>query len=83
MQPLGDIILIEADEAQKKTESGLYLSEQWQKRPPTGTVQAVGPEVKEVKVGNKVVFMRYAAVDTPYENLRACKESHIMAVIND
>jgi co-chaperonin GroES (HSP10) len=83
MQPLGDHLLIKPDEAKKKTDAGIYLSEQWETRPPTGVIMAVGPNVtqKELKVGTKVVFMRYGATQTNDKDLKLVKEGHILATM--
>jgi chaperonin GroES len=82
MKPLRDIVLIRPDEAQEKTQTGILLHEDWKTLPPTGEVVAVGPEVTDVKPGDRVVFMRYAVIDAD-DGLKAAKEMHIMGVIED
>lgn len=82
---LRDLVLIQADEAKKQTDSGLLIVETWETLPPLGTVLSVGPLVKDVKVGDRVLFERYGAImplgkDNPE---RVCQESHIMAIITD
>jgi len=62
MQPMRDIVLIKADEAPEKTKSGLLLGEQWKTLPLTGTVLKVGPDVKDIYMGEKVFFCRYASI---------------------
>lgn len=81
MQPTRDIVLIKADKPAAKTESGLYLTEEWKTLPPTGTVLAVGPEVKDIEVGTRVIFERYASVIMENDE-RLCKASHILGIIN-
>lgn len=81
MKPLRDIVLIRPDEPEQKTESGLYIKEDWKTLPPIGTVEAVGDEVKLVETGDRVMFLRYAVIDVG-EGLRAAKEKHLLAVIN-
>lgn len=82
LQPLRDIVHIKADEAAKTTASGIYIVEEWKSLPPTGTVLTVGPEVKTVKVGDRVQFERYASVILENDE-RLCKESNILGVYND
>jgi chaperonin GroES len=90
MQPFRDLVLIEADTPNNQTQSGLLIQETWKTLPPTGKVLAVGPEVTSVKTGDKVVFERYGAImgyldpnDIDVKNHRLCKESHLLAVIQD
>lgn len=52
---LHDRILIQRDEAQDRIGS-ILLPETSQERPVCGTVKAVGPEVSEVKVGDRVYY---------------------------
>ena len=42
IRPLGDKILVKRDEAESKTESGIFLPETAKDKPKTGTIQAVG-----------------------------------------
>lgn len=81
MNPKRDIILIEADKPREKTDSGLYIVEDWKTLPQTGVVIAIGPDVTDRDlVGRHVVFERYASVIVK-DNLRFCNESHILAEI--
>lgn len=80
MQPTRDIVLIKVDPPKERTASGIYLKEEWKTLPPTGTVMAVGPKVKTVKRGHRVIFERYAALILANDE-RLCKEDHILAII--
>jgi co-chaperonin GroES (HSP10) len=82
MQPLADNILIRPDEPKTKTDSGIFIKEDWETREPIGTVESIGDDVTDVKAGDRVVFMRYGSVQTPDKDLRLVKQSHIMAKIN-
>lgn len=83
MQPLKDLVLIEADKPKEKTASGIYITEDWKTLPPMGTVKAVGPEVKDQSlVGKRVLFERYASVILEGQD-RLCKESCILAILED
>lgn len=69
LKPLFDKLLIEPEEANKTTKSGLVLPDSSDKeRPQMGTVVAVGSgrvndkgevRVMTVKVGDKVLFKKY------------------------
>jgi co-chaperonin GroES (HSP10) len=59
ISPLRDYLLIKADKDDKKSGEFLLVRE-WDKLPHTGTVEAIGPEVTQVAVGDYVRFNRYA-----------------------
>jgi chaperonin GroES len=42
VRPLHDKILVKRDEAQTKTDTGIFLPESGKERPKTGTIEAVG-----------------------------------------
>lgn len=82
VKPTKDIILIKPDKPKDRTDSGLYIKEDWKTLPPIGEVLAIGPDVSTVKVGDKVVYERYGAVKFDRDT-SLCKESHIIARITD
>ena len=60
-QPLGDRVLIKVKEAETKTASGIYIPDNAEKEKPTqAEVIAIGSDVKDVKVADKVVFTKFA-----------------------
>lgn len=60
LKPLEDRILAEHEAAEQKTASGLYLPEGAKEKSIVAKVLAVGPEVKYLKVGDRVVYKQYA-----------------------
>lgn len=82
MKPLKDRVIIFAEKPKEQTASGLYVVEEWKTLPPVGVVEAIGPDVIEVKVGDKVLFERYASVILK-DDRRMCKESHVLAVLEN
>lgn len=83
LQPLGDYVVTVADEAEAKTSSGLYLPENAAEKPKTAKVVAVGPNVKQVKVGDRVVYKSYSNTDIKVnkEEYILVKEEDILAVV--
>lgn len=77
-KPLRDLVLIKAAKTKDKTDSGLLLQENWKTLPLEGEVLAIGPLVEAVKVGDNVIFSRYASVILE-DDERLCKQSHIIA----
>ncbi len=54
--PMADYIVVQAEEAVSKTASGLYLPGNAQEKPKIAKVVAIGDGVKEVKVGERVIY---------------------------
>lgn len=77
--PRGDIVLIKVDETKRQTDSGILIKEDWKTLPPTGVVVAIGPHVRDLAVGDSVVFERYSSI-TLDDELRLCKDQHVLAV---
>lgn len=80
MKLLWDWVLIKPDEPKTKTDSGLYVHEDWKTLPITGEVKAVGPEATTVKTGDRVMFLRYAVIDGEGGD-KIAKEQHIIGVL--
>lgn len=60
IQPLADYVVAEQEEAESKTASGLYLPDKAQEKPKVAKVLAVGKEVKELKVGDRIIYGGYS-----------------------
>ena len=69
IQPRGARILVKRDEAKRGvSEHGIVTPENVEKEQKAyGTVVAVGSEVKDVKVGDRVVYGAYAGEDIEQE----------------
>ena len=67
--PRGKRILVKRDEAKGGvSEHGIVTPESVEKEQKAyGTVVAVGPEIKDVKVGDRVVYGAYAGEDIEQE----------------
>lgn len=59
-QPLGKRVLVKRVEEQTTTASGIIIPDNAQEKPSAGEVVAVSSEVNELKVGDKVIFGKYA-----------------------
>lgn len=83
IQPLGDYVVAQALEAQTKTASGLYIPGGAQEKPQVVKVVAVGKAVKNVKVGEQVIFKGYSQTDIKVdgENYVLIKEEDIIATV--
>lgn len=56
VQPLAEYIVVQAEAAQTKTASGLYLPNGSAEKPKIAKVVAAGVGVKDVKVGDRVLY---------------------------
>ena len=60
LTPLFNRIFILPDTAPEKSKGGLFLPEYSQRRPTSGIVIAIGPDVKELKIGMRVFYGEFA-----------------------
>lgn len=67
IQPLADYVVAAQEEAQAKTASGLYLPEGAKEKPKIAKVLAVGPDIKDLKVGDRIVYGGYSNEDIKIE----------------
>lgn len=93
VRPLHDKILVRRDEAQTKTESGIFLPESGKERPKTGTVEAVGTGALNtdtgeripltLKKGDRVIFTSYAGTEVKLDGdeLLIMGEDDVLAII--
>jgi chaperonin GroES len=83
LQPLSDYIVAVGEEAATKTASGIYLPDQAQEKPKTAKVVAVGPNVKQVKVGDRVVYKSYSTTEVKVGNDEyiLVKEEDVLATV--
>ena len=87
IKPLGARVLIKKLEAEEKTAGGILLTSSAKEKPQMAEVMAVGPGTKdepmERKVGDKVVFAKYAGTDIKYEGeeYTLMSQSDILATV--
>ena len=87
VKPLGERVLVEPQEAEVKTASGIIIPDSAQEKPQKGQVLAAGPGTKdvkmEVKVGNIVLYGKYSGTEIKVEDKTylIMKQSDILAVI--
>lgn len=83
LKPLADRIVAKSLEAEAKTKSGIYIPDTAKEKPQMGEVVAVGKDVKEVKVGNKILYTKYGPneVKVGADDLLVMKEEDVLAVV--
>lgn len=82
-KPLKDRVFISYSDETEKTAGGIYVPDTAKEKPQKGKVEAVGPEVKELKVGDTVFFDRYSGSKVNIDNNEylIIKEEDILGVV--
>ncbi len=91
IKPLFDKVVVKAIDTAEKTASGIVLPSSAQEKPQLAEVLAVGPggiidgkEIKmQVKVGDKVLYSKYAGSDFKIDNeeVTIVRQSDILAIV--
>jgi len=83
LQPLGDYVVAQAEAADSKTASGLYLPDNAQEKPKTAKVMATGPNAKQVKTGDRIVYKSYSTTEVKVggDEYILVKEEDILATV--
>jgi len=63
IKPLGDRVVATREEVKSQTASGLYLPDSSKEKTVIAVVQSVGPDVKAVKKGDRIVYKEYATTE--------------------
>ena len=91
IKPLGDRVVIKKVEAEETTKSGIVLPGSAKEQPQLAEIMAVGPGgvvdgkeiVMEVKVGDKVIFSKYAVTEVKFDGVEytVLRQNDILAVV--
>ena len=94
IKPTQDYVIISLPKKEEKTSSGIYLpSTASESSPDTGIIEAIGPGryleggkriVPDFKVGDKVIFAKYAGTNIKVDNKNylILRAYDIMAILN-
>jgi chaperonin GroES len=83
LQPLGDYVVATAEAAETKTASGIYLPETAAEKPKTAKVVAAGPNAKQVKAGDRIIYKTYSTTEVKVAGTEyiLVKEEDILATV--
>ncbi len=92
LKPLADRLVVEPQERQEQTPSGLVLPETAKERPQEGIVVAVGPGRRDddgnripidVTVGEMILFAKYAGAEIKMDDkkLLILNETDVLAIV--
>ena len=89
--PLGDRVVLKSAEVEETTKSGIILTGNSKEKPVYSEVVAVGPGAvvdgkkvpMEVKVGQKVIYSKYAGTEVKFgdDEYTIVKQGDILAVV--
>ena len=82
LKPLKDRVVAIVEKPLEKTKSGILLGEAKEK-PAYAVVESVGPEVKSVKRGDKIVYKEYSTTDIKLDDKDyiIVKEEDVLATL--
>jgi len=83
IKPLADRVVAVREEVQAKTASGLYLPDNVKEKPVIANVVAVGPDVKSLKVGDRIVYKEYSTTELKINDKEylIVKEEDVLATV--
>ena len=84
-RPLGDRILVRQCDVPTRSKGGVEFADETREieRPIEGIVKAIGEQVSRIKVGERVVFGRFAGLDIKDivgESFRLMREDEVVMV---
>ena len=82
LKPLKDRVVATKEQPLEKTKSGILLGEAKEK-PAYAVVESVGPDVKSVKKGDKIIMKDYSTTELKIDGKEyiIIKEEDILALI--
>jgi chaperonin GroES len=92
LRPLGDRVVVKPTQREETTKSGIVLPDTAKEKPQEGSALAVGPgriledgkrEQMDVKVGDKVLYAKYAGTEFKLdgEDLLIVSQKDILAIV--
>jgi len=83
IKPLADRVVATRVEAAEKTASGLYLPDNAKEKPVMAEVKAIGPDVKSVKKGDRILYKEYSTTEIKIDGIEylIVKEEDILATV--
>ena len=82
-RPLKERVFVSYAGDLEKTAGGLYIPDAAKEKPQKGTVEAVGSEVKSVKVGDAILFDKYSGskIALDGQDYLIIKEEDILGIL--
>lgn len=68
LKPLKDRVVAKVEKPAEKTSSGLLLPSDSKEKPSFAVIEAVGPDVKSVKKGDKIIYKEYSTTNVKIDD---------------
>ena len=84
LKPLQDHIVAKKEVPAEKTASGFFMPGDAKEKPSYATVESVGPDVKNIKKGDKIIFKEYSTTDIKLGDAQylIVKEEDVLAILD-
>jgi chaperonin GroES len=85
LRPTADNIVLKQHEAEETTSFGIILATTNKEKPAIYEVMSAGPDVKDVKVGDKVVIDNFVGSEVKLDGVdyKIVKLENVLAVVTD
>ena len=83
IKPLADRVVAVREAAKTQTASGIYLPENAKEKPVMAEVMAVGPDVKGIKLGDKIISKEYSTTELAIDGVDylIVREEDVLATV--
>ena len=83
IKPLADRVVAVRVVAPAQTTSGIYLPENAKEKPVLAKVEAIGPDVKGIKVGEQIIYKEYSTTELKIDGTEylIVKEEDVLATV--
>lgn len=83
IKPLADRVVAVREVAKTQTASGIYLPDNAKEKPVMAEVKAVGPDVKGIKVGDKIIYKEYSTTELTINTIEylIVREEDVLATV--
>lgn len=83
IKPLADRVVAVREMPATRTASGLYLPDTAKEKPVLAIVKAIGPDVAQLKVGDRIVYKDYSTTELTAEGVEylIVKEEDVLATV--
>ena len=85
LKPTADNLVLKQTEAEETTSSGIILAAATKEKPAIYEVMSAGPDVKEIKAGDKVVVGKFTGNEIKLDGVdyKFVKLEDVLAVVTD
>lgn len=83
VKAITDRVFIRLDTKPTATQGGIFFTEDYQSERTIGVVESIGPEVRGIKIGDKVLFHIFDELPTYDPDIVVVRQSSILGVFED